>query len=475
MNKLRTLLFVFGALFLVSSMAMALDLESIVYPPLNKLELPNIQKYELPNGIRVYLLEDKTLPLIEASARVHGGTYLEPNEKVGVVDLMGDLMRDGGTEKWAPDDLDELLESLGGSMGTGADTIACTANIMMLSTKKELAMELLAEVMRRPRFDEARLEQTMVAYKSGIARRNDNEGRIASREFNKMIYGADSVYARHAEYKTLASIKRQDLFDYHAKIFRPEHVQLAIWGDIDSNEILQLVKKYFGDWERGKSKLPEFPKVDYKYDQRVAYVDRPQSKQSSVYLGHIGGNTLDKDNSHRIIMNNILGLGFGSRLFKEVRSKHGLCYSVYGVYSSNLSYLGKFFSYVGANSENTLKAISLIKKEIEKMQKSEPTAEELKSAKDRYLNSFVFNFDSKSQIIQRMVYYDFFGLDKDYLNKQKEEIEATSAADVLRAAQKNLRPDSLRILVVGNKKGLGGTLESLNNGRVTELDVSIPE
>ncbi len=475
MKKSRILVFAFVALFLSGSLAWAVNIDEIVFPPLNKLELPDIQKHELPNGMRVYLLEDKTLPLIEASVRIHGGTYLEPADKVGVIDLMGNLMRNGGTEKWAPDELDELLESLGGSLSSNADTIACSVNMLMLSSKKDLAMELLAEVMRRPRFDEARLDQTMVAFRSGIGRRNDNEGGIASREFNKMIYGEDSVYARHAEYKTLDNISRKDLVDYHKMICRPEHVQIAIWGDIDSKEMLGLVKKSFGDWKKGEEKLPDFPKVEYKYDQRVSYVDRPQSKQSSVYLGHIGGSTLDKDHSHRIVMNNILGVGFGSRLFKEVRSKHGLCYSVYGVYTANISYLGRFFAYVGANSENSIKAIQLIKKELKKMQDTIATEEELKSAKDRYLNSFVFNFNSKGQIIQRMVYYDFFGLDKDFLNRQKDEVEATTAQDVQRVAQKYLRPDSLRVLVVGNTKGLGGSLTDLNNGPVTEIDVTIPE
>ena len=222
------------SLLLSGNLVYGLDLSSIEFPALNKIELPNIKKIQLDNGMRIYLLEDKTLPLIEASARIHGGSYLEPADKVGLGDLMGDLMRDGGTQKWAPDELDEMLEGLGASLNSYADVISSGVNLMMLSTKKELSVELLAEVMRRPRYDEARFEQAMIAYKSGISRRNDNDASIAGREFGKMIYGSESPYARHAEYKTLGAISRNDLIDFHKKICRPDHVQLAVWGDFDT-------------------------------------------------------------------------------------------------------------------------------------------------------------------------------------------------------------------------------------------------
>ena len=109
------------------------------------------------------------------------------------------------------------------------------------------------------------------------------------------------------------------------------------------------------------------------------------------------------------------------------------------------------------------------------MKTEEATEKELKSAKDRYLNSFVFNFESKGQIIQRMVYYDFFGLPKDFLNKQKEEVEGTTAADVKAAAQKYLKPEAMRVIVVGNPKSFDAPLETLNNGSITKIDVTIPQ
>lgn len=464
-------LFVVFALTITS--AGAVDLQSLTYPPLNEIKIPEIEEIKLDNGMRIYLLEDKTLPLIQAAVRIHGGSYLEPAEKIGLAGICGYLLRSGGTAKYKSDELDETLESIGASVETSIDTISGELKLSMLSSYKELAMEVMAEILRRPSFEQAKFEQIMISARSSIDRRNDQPDRIGNREFDKLIYGKNSPYARHTEHKTLNAIARDDLVAFHAKVFKPENVQMAIWGDIDRKETLELIKKHFGDWKKGTEPLPEFPEVDYNFDAQTAYVDLPEVNQSNVYIGHLGGRLYDEDHPHRIVMNNILGVGFGSRLFKEVRSKAGLAYSVYGVFTANLSYPGVFYNYVSTKTETTVKAIKMIMEEIRRIQTEEPTADELKLGKDRYLNTFVFNFDSKGEVIERLVYYDFFGLPRDFLNKQKQMVEATTAADVSAAAKKYLKPDALRILVVGAVNKLDAPLKSLENGEPQAIDITI--
>lgn len=471
-SKIISLLAVF--LFSLTN-AGAIDLNSLVYPSLNEVSIPEIEEIKLENGMRVYLLEDHTLPLIQASVRIHGGSYLEPAEKVGLAEICGYLLRNGGTEKYKSDELDETLESIGGSVETSIDIISGSLKMSMLSSYKELAMEVMAEVLQRPTFEEAKFEQVLISARSSIARRNDQPDKIGDREFDKLIYGKDSVYARHSEYKTINAISREDLKEFHQRVFRPENVQMAIWGDFDRQMILDLVKKHFDAWKKGETPLPDFPKVDYKFAAQTAYIDLPEVNQSNVYIGHLGGRLTDEDHPHRIVMNNILGVGFGSRLFKQVRSKAGLAYSVYGVFTANLSYPGVFYNYVSTKTNTTVKATRMIIDEIIRLQKEEPSEEEMKLGKDRYLNTFVFNFDTRSKIIERLVYYDFFGLPKDFLNQQKKMVEATTAADVSTAAKKYLKPEALRILVVGAAKNLDEPLANLKNGEIEAIDISIPE
>lgn len=473
-RQIISMIMLLTILALGSAPVKAVDIHSLVYPPLNPVIIPEVEEIELENGLKLYLLEDKTLPLIQASVRIHGGSYLDPADKVGLAEICGNLMRTGGTEKWSSDELDDLLESIGGEAETSIETISGSLSLSMLSSYTDLAMEVMAELLRRPKFEKEKFEQLMLSARSMISRRNDRSTSIGEREFDKLIYGSESPYARHIEYATIDAISREDLKVFHARVFRPENIQMAIYGDIDTAKIKTLVKKHFGDWKKGAEALPKFPEVNYEYLSEVSYVDRPDDSQSNVYMGHIGGRLFDEDHAHRIVMNNVLGVGFGSRLFKEVRSRAGLAYSVYGVFTANLSYPGVFYNYVSTKNDATIRATKMIISEIKRMQKKLVSDEELQFGKDRYLNSFVFNFDSKGKIISRMIYYDFFGLPRDFLNKQKEAVERTTAKDVLAVAKKYLKPDQMKILVVGAIDGLDEPLEKLGLGKPIKIDVTIP-
>lgn len=475
MKKAYNYIFAALLLSLLTTVSYGIDISSLEYPPLNPVQIPDIKEYVLDNGLRLYLLEDPSLPLISASVRIHGGSYLEPEDKIGMAYICGSLLRSGGTEKWSSEELDDLLEGTGGIVETSTDTIASSLDLVMLSSFSELALEVMSEVLKRPVFEKERFEEQQIGYRSYISRRNDQATSIGEREFYKLIYGTDSPYARHAEYATINAITIEDLKEFHQMVFRPENVQMAIYGDINKNEILKLVKKHFGSWEPSEKPLADFTEVKYEYVPKVRYVNLPDAQQSNIYIGHIGGRFYDEDHPHRIVMNNILGVGFGSRLFREVRSRAGLAYSVYGVFTANMSYPGIFYNYVSTKTDSTVRAAKMIVDEIRRIQTDPPSEEELSIGKDRYLNSFVFNFDSQSKIINRMVFYDFFGLDRDFLNQQMEMVKNTTAEDVQAAAVKYLHPDALRFLFIGNIEGFDEPLENLGFGEPKEIDITIPE
>jgi zinc protease len=194
--------------------------------------------------------------------------------------------------------------------------------------------------------------------------------------------------------------------------------------------------------------------------------------QSNIYLGHIGGMRNNPDYFALILMNRILGSGFTSRLFKNVRSREGLAYSVYGLYSANYDFPGLFYVGCQTKSENSIKAIRAMIEELRKMTESQVTDEELALAKDSYLNSFVFNFDTKGEIVSRLMTYAYYGYPQDFLQRTKENIEKVTKADVLRVAQKYLRPDDVQILAVGKPEDFDEPLSVL--GPLSEIDITIP-
>ncbi|MCX6835563.1 MAG: pitrilysin family protein, partial [candidate division Zixibacteria bacterium] len=231
--------------------AQTTDVSQLRFPALNQIELPKVEKVTLDNGLRLYLSEDHELPVFRMSIRINCGAYLEPVDRIGLVDILGEVLRTGGTAKWTGDQLDEMLEGIGGSVETSGDVTEIDAGVRILSENTDLGLEILAEVLRRPAFNQDKIDLAKVGERTAIARRNDQPRQIASREFNKIIYGAGSPYARHSEYATIDAITRDDLVKFHETWFHPEIIQMAICGDFDSKAALSSIRRLFGDWKRG--------------------------------------------------------------------------------------------------------------------------------------------------------------------------------------------------------------------------------
>ena len=456
------------------TMANAKDLDKIKYPDLNNLEIPEVDRVTLDNGMRLYLVQDRSLPVFNASVSIRVGSYLEEPEKVGLTSVLTTVLRTGGTNKWTGDEIDEILEAVGASVEVGSDITNCSARVNALSEFTDLGLEVLAEVLRRPVFDQEKIDLARVQENSAISRRNDDPSTITRREFYSIIYASAPEYARYPEYATIKAITRDDLVAFHGKWFRPENVQIAIWGDFDREALLAKINQYFGDWERGNTPVPPLPKVNYSFERKTYFAEKSDVNQSNIRMGHIGGYITEPDAAATIVMNNILGGGLGGRMFNTVRTKEGLAYSAYGQYNQFIDYPGGFFNLSSTKSESTVKATREMIKVIKSMQTEPPTVDELRKGKESYLNSFVFNFDSKGEVVNRLMEYDYHGLPVDFLQKQKKDIEKVTAEDVVAAANTKLKPDSMFIFVVGKAADFDEPLEALDWGPVVNVDISIP-
>ena len=452
----------------------AQDVEKIKFPSLNKFSIPEVEDHTLDNGLRLYLIEDNTLPLVRISVRINCGEWLEPSDKVGLANICGEVLRTGGTEKYTGDEIDEMLEGVGASVETSIGSTSGSASGSFLSEYTDMGLEVLAEILRRPQFSEDKIDLAKVSARSGISRRNDDPMQVAVREFMKTIYGPDSYLARQTEYASVNAIERDDLVKFHTNYIQPQNIQIAIWGDIDRNTTIEMVRKYFGDWPKGTVDVPPLPEVDYQYDKQVYMAEKSDVNQSTILIGHIGGLITDEDYPARIVMNNIFGSSFGSRLFNNVRSKEGLAYAASGTYTANPTYPGVFYAFTSTKSETTVKAAKEVIKVIESMQTEPPTEEEMRKGTEGYLNSFVFNFDSKGEVINRMMNYDFYGIPREFLFDIKNKVEKVKPEDVVAAAKKNLHPENLHVMVVGKGEDFDMPLDQAGLGPVTQLDISIP-
>ena len=450
----------------------AADYRSLTYAKLGDIEVPKVEQVTLANGMRLFLLEDHELPLINLSVRIRTGSIYEPAEKIGLASIAGEVMRTGGTASMTGDEMDEELEAIAAAVETGIGLNSGSASMSVLKRDLDKGLSILVDVLMNPAFREDKIRLAKMQANSMIARRNDQVGAVAGREFDKLIYGPDSVYARHEEYATIGGITRDDLVAFHKKYFGPNNAMLAVWGDFDTKQMIAKIERAFRKWEKVDLDLPKVPEVKYEFRKTVNVIRKDDVNQSNVYLGHIGGLRSDPDYFALIVMNRILGGGFTSRLFKNVRSREGLAYSVFGAYSANYDFPGEFYVGCQTKSESTVYAIRAMLREVEKMRESEVTDEELGLAKDSFLNSFVFNFDTKGEVVNRLMTYEYYGYPADFLMKIKENVEKVSKEDVLRVAKKHLKPDKVQILAVGRPQDFGEPMSTL--GPVNEIDITIP-
>jgi predicted Zn-dependent peptidase len=442
------------------------------FPPLAEFEIPEPRREVLSNGMVVLLLEDRELPLVEAVAFIRTGSRLEPADHAGLADLTGEVLRTGGTTALAADELDLWLESRAASIETGIGTSAGSASLSCLTKDFPEVLAVFADVLRRPAFAPERLEVAKTQAAAGIARQNDNPQSILFREHSELVYGEESPYARVPTYATLARIGREDLVAWHGRYLHPEGVVLGLVGDFDSGEALALVRRVFGDWERA-AEPPPAGAPPYREEPRpgVFFAEKEKVNQASIAMGHLG---LEKDHPDLWaveVLNEVLAGGDDSRLFSRIRSDQGLAYVVTGGVGSNWDYPGVARLWMTTKTETTAEGIEALLGEARRLVAEPPSVEEVAAAKEAILNSFVFNYDSRSKVLRQQLLLEVHGYPLDWLERYRQGIEGVSVEAVAEAAGAHLRPASFAILVVGTP---AAAAELAGVGEVTHLDISIP-
>jgi zinc protease len=453
------------------AIAQATDWQQIPIPSLPAFHPQEPKRIQLPNGLVIFLQEDHELPLIDGTARIRGGSRSEPANKVGMLDIYGEVWRTGGTKAQTGDQLDDYLEIRAAKVETGSNADSTTISWSCLKGDFDDVFKAFNEVLREPEFRTDKIDLAQKEMDDSISRRNDDVSAIASRESKKLAYGANNPYAREPEYATVAAATRQDLLDWHHAHVHPNNMILGIIGDFDSVAMAAKLRQFFGDWPKGppvKEDKIEFQPAKPGYYQ----IPKEDVNQSSIHMTELGIRRDNPDYYAAQVFNEAFGGGFSSRLFKSIRTAQGLAYGVGGGIGAAFDHPGILRISMSTKSASTAESIQALYKEIDTVAKNPISEEEIKRAKDSILNSFVFNFDSPEKVLRERMAYEFYGYPADYLERYRAGIEKVGKEDVARAAAKYLHKDKLAVLVVGNTAEFDKPLSSL--GSVTNVDIAIP-
>jgi zinc protease len=331
--------------------------------------------------------------------------------------------------------------------------------------------KVFVELLREPAFREDKLPLARTQLNTEISRRNDQPFQIAFREAAKLVYGADSPYARVPEYATVAAVTRDDLLSWHKQYVYPNNIILGVSGDFDSNAMEAKLRQAFESWPQG----PAAPKLQASFKgpkPGIYFVQKDDVTASTVQMVDLG-TTRDNPDYYAIdVFNEFFGGSFSSRLFSNIRSKKGLAYAVGGGIGTDFDHPGILRLFLGTKSKTTAAAIDAFNVELDALKTNPATPEELTKAKEAILKSFVFRFDSKEKVLRERMSYEFYGYPEDFLEKYRTGIEKVTQQDVSRVAGKYVHKDRLAVLVVGKAADFDRPLSSF--GPVTTLDISIP-
>jgi len=433
---------------------------------------PEPDRVVLENGMVVYFLEDHELPLINLTATMRTGSWLDPADKIGLASLTGSVMRTGGGGGLSAKEVDEELEQFAGDVSISIGRQSGSASLDVLSKDVKRGLQIFEGLIQTPSFEPARVELAKLQAIEGIRRRQDNPGSIVGREFLKLLYGASHPTARESSIESITRITRDDLVAFHRKTIHPNGIILGITGDFDRSAMLALLHEVFGDWKKGEVPVLTIPDVSESQTAKpvVRFVNK-DTTQTHLRIGHLSIKENDPDYVALAIANDILGgSSFRSRLFNEVRTKRGLAYSVGSRLNSGMHDQGVWLMRAETKLLSTQEVITRFIANMERMRTELVTDSELAEAKEAYVNSFVFSFASSSAIVGRMIELEYDGLPKDFLQQLRARVIALTKDEILAASKKHFDPERLTIVAVGAGEALPKLLSGFGNVK----EIAIP-
>lgn len=433
-----------------------------------KTDLPKTKQVKLSNGIKVHLLQDKELPIVNVVAFIKAGSIWEPKDKAGLAAITGSVIRSGGTKKRAPDQLDEILERKAISVETMIGEENGKAALSTLTKNLNEGLEIFADVLRNPKFDQERFELAKARVLDSIRRENDDPTHIADRELRSRIY-AGSPYGVKPTLETVKSITSKDAAKFHASYVRPSSVIIGVTGDFEEAALIAQLENVFKDWKAPPAVYPEVAHVKETVEGGV-YVAPKKLPQAVIRMGHLGMKRSDPDYHASRVLDEILGgNGFASRIMQKVRVEKGLAYSAWSYNMAGRWEPGTFIMGAETKTVSAGEVISIMKSEAGRIRTEPVTPEELKIAKDSIVNSFVFIFDKPERLLEQRMIVDYYGMPDDYLETFRDKVMAVTTEDVMACANKRLIPDGLKIMIVGDPETLASSGALSGLGRVDNV------
>jgi zinc protease len=420
--------------------------------PPRSVQFPKPLEKTLANGLRVIVIDRPGAPLVAAQLLIKNGGEVDPVELAGLSNMTADLLTKG-TEKRTATQIAEAIEALGGALDSSARWDASRVGVNVMSSKIGPALEILADVVRRPTFKEDEIERLRQQTLDDLVVELGEPGSIARYVAARIVFG-DAPYGKPliGTPESIARITRNDIVQYHGRYYRPDNAILVLGGDIKAATAFRLAQQYFGDWKKPADPLPPVTtaKLASPVQPRVIVIDKPDAGQAAVLVARPGINRKDPDYFSGIVANSVLS-GYSGRLNQEIRIKRGLSYGAGSSLDARRD-VGPFSASAQTKNQSAAQVAELLMHEVTRLS-TEPVPDiEMIPRKAVVIGNFARNLETAAGLVNQVGSLALYGISFDEINRYIGNVQTITASDLQRFAGARLGAKETNIVIVGNAK-----------------------
>jgi predicted Zn-dependent peptidase len=439
---------------------------------------PEIVKASLPNGLSVWTVQHRNIPVQTMVLLVRVGSSEDPDDRPGLASLTGDMLDEGAGNHGALE-LNEALARLGAQFDTEVGPDATFLTLTTLSRFRSRAFDLMADIVARPQFSAHEFDRVRQLRANRLRQLRDVPSALADRSFASALYGSHPYgHLAIGTMSALEAVTLSEVVAFHRREFRPSRAVLVVVGDAAHHEIVDAANDAFSGWTDGDSGASPSetagrvlqPPVDP--PSRLLLVDRPDAAQSELRIGHLGVSRRTPDYHALLLLNLVLGGQFVSRLNMNLREHKGFTYGARSWFEFRLG-PGPFQMSASVQTEVSADAIREAVAEVRTMRSERPvTRDELDVARASLTRGYPRNFETADQVARSVAQLALYELPDDYFAVFVPRINALDLDTVRAAAERHLDADRLLTVIVGDRAKVAPTLPGLGLGEPTLLEIS---
>ncbi len=438
-----------------------------VEPPAGKepdVNVPKIWKSEFPNGIAVYGIENKELPLVNMSIVIDGGVAQDNISLPGVASMVAAVLPQG-TKNKTPEELEEEIELLGSDIRMYAGRENISMNSETLTRNFAKTVSLMKEILLEPRWDSAEFRMAKTRTKNSIIQSEAEPRNVASQLFFKLIYGSDNIFGYNVQgtRESIDKIGPDDLKAYYDRCFSPSVTKIFIAGNIPQEKVIAALKPLADEWKARDVTLSKYPSPKPPEKSTIYFADMPGSRQSVIYAGYPA---ISRDNPDFIkteFVNYRLGGAFTSILNQILREEKGYTYGA-SSYFQEMKSIAPFIAGTSVRSDATFESVRIIREEMEKYRNA-ISETDLQFIKDCMIRSNALRFETNDALVNMLSTMGRFGLPEDYIRREEDVIKTMTVEEHKAIAGKYIVPDKMYYVVVGDAATQLKPLEKIGFGK----------